>query len=248
MAEMMLEFIGAGVAKRVGDKDWKDIWFESEECRIVEREIKAIKERGLSIPVQEKGQLSMCMSILFPYDRANCVDATPFWYQLKTVVQRNNVALWRSPDYVFSRLFVHAFISLFVSLPLLNLGHTSRELQYRAFGIFWVGVLPAIIMAQLQPMFIFNRRTFIREASSRIYSPFVFAIAQLLGEFPYSILCAIIYWLLMVFPMGFGKGSAGTGGLFFQLCMVIGMEFFGVTLGQLLASISPSIQVAVLFK
>ena len=39
---------------------------------------------------------------------------------------------------------------------------------------------------------------FIRESSSRIYSTYVFAIAQLLGEVPYSILCAIVYWVLMV--------------------------------------------------
>ena len=39
---------------------------------------------------------------------------------------------------------------------------------------------------------------FIREASSRIYSPYVFAIGQLLGEIPYSTLCAILYWVLMV--------------------------------------------------
>ena len=43
-----------------------------------------------------------------------------------------------------------------------------------------------------------NRRVFIREASSRIYSPEVFAISQLLGEMPYSILCAICYWVLLV--------------------------------------------------
>jgi ATP-binding cassette, subfamily G (WHITE), member 2, SNQ2 len=29
----------------------------------------------------------------------------------------------------------------------------------------------------------------------------VFAIAQLLGEMPYSVLCAIMYWVLMVNPV-----------------------------------------------
>lgn len=43
-----------------------------------------------------------------------------------------------------------------------------------------------------------NRRVFIREASSRIYSPYVFAIGQLLGEIPYSVLCALFYWVMMV--------------------------------------------------
>ncbi len=62
-------------------------------------------------------------------------DATSFWVQLREVVIRNNRALWRMPDYVFSRLFVHAFISLWVSLSFLQLGHGLRDLQYRAFGM-----------------------------------------------------------------------------------------------------------------
>ena len=106
--------------------------------------------------------------------------------------------------------------------------------------------------------------TFIRESSSRIYSPYVFAIGQLIGEIPYSILCAVLYWVLMVclnrsrrwisltfeqvYPMGFGKGSAGTHGTGFQLLVIIFVELFGVTLGQMVASFSPSIQVAVLFN
>lgn len=62
-------------------------------------------------------------------------DATPFLHQLRWVVARNTAKLWRSPDYVFSRLFVHAFISLFVSLSFLQLGHGTRDLQYRVFGM-----------------------------------------------------------------------------------------------------------------
>jgi hypothetical protein len=38
----------------------------------------------------------------------------------------------------------------------------------------------------------------ITESSSRMYSPFVFAIGQLLGEIPYNILCGILYWVLLV--------------------------------------------------
>lgn len=90
--------------------------------------------------------------------------------------------------------------------------------------------------------------TFIREASSRIYSPYVFAIAQLIGEVPYSILCATVYWVLMVYPMHFGQGATGLNGTGFQLMMVIFMEFFGVSIGQLIAALSPTIQIAVLFN
>lgn len=47
-AEYMLEAIGAGVAPRVGDKDWKDVWLESAEYQAVRREIDSIKAAGLA--------------------------------------------------------------------------------------------------------------------------------------------------------------------------------------------------------
>lgn len=31
-----------------------------------------------------------------------------------------------------------------------------------------------------------------------MYSPYVFAVGQVIGEIPYSILCGILYWVLMV--------------------------------------------------
>lgn len=71
----------------------------------------------------------------------------------------------------------------------------------------------------------------------------MFAIGQMCGEIPYSILCGIIYWVLMVYPMGYGQGSAGLNGTGFQLLMIIFMLVFGVSLGQLVAALSPSVQV-----
>ncbi|KDR85534.1 hypothetical protein GALMADRAFT_234460 [Galerina marginata CBS 339.88] len=233
-AEYMLEAIGAGVAPRIGDRDWSDIWRESSEHKQVQEEIAAIKQEATSHPDTDKKEMSTY--------------ATSFFFQLKTVVQRNNTALWRSPDYVFTRLFVSSFISFFISLSFLQLGTSVRELQFRVFAIFWVVVLPAIVMSQIEPLFIMNRRIFIRESSSRIYSPYVFAIGQLIGEIPYSILCGILYWVLMVYPMGYGQGSAGVNGTGFQLLIIIFMLLFGVTLGQMVAALSPSVQVAVLFN
>lgn len=59
-AEYMLEAIGAGVTPRVGDKDWKDVWLESEEYRRVREEIDNIKATGLARPEPSKGQTSTC--------------------------------------------------------------------------------------------------------------------------------------------------------------------------------------------
>jgi len=71
----------------------------------------------------------------------------------------------------------------------------------------------------------------------------VFAISQLLSEIPNSVVCAIVYWVLMVYPIGFGAGSVGLNGTGFQLLAIICTEFYGVTLGQLVGALAPSIQV-----
>ncbi|KAI9446228.1 ABC-2 type transporter-domain-containing protein [Lactarius indigo] len=232
-AEYMLEAIGAGVTPRIGDRDWKDIWLDSPDFARAKAEIEQIKREALA---RDR-----------PVNAKHSTYAAPLWYQLRIVVQRNTLALWRSPAYVFTRLFSHLTVSLLVSLPFLQLGHSDRDLQYRVFAIFWVVVLPGLVIPQLEPVFLMNRRTFIREASSRIYSPYVFAIGQLLGEIPYSVLSAFIYWVLMVYPIHFGQGSAGTNGTGFQFLVILITEMFAVTLGQLIASISPSIQIASLF-
>ena len=48
--------------------------------------------------------------------------------------------------------------------------------------------------------------------------------------------------------MGFGQGAAGVGGEFFQLLVVVFMEIFGVSMGQLIGALSPSMQIAPLFN
>lgn len=48
--------------------------------------------------------------------------------------------------------------------------------------------------------------------------------------------------------MGFGHGSAGVGGNFLQLLVIVFMELFGVSLGQLIGALSPDMQIAPLFN
>lgn len=136
----MLDAIGAGLAPRVGDRDWKDIWLDSPEYQKMRQELENIKQEGLTYPASAKTSKSTCKSSSLSYHDTTlfiraALDATSFWVQLKEVVKRNNWALWRSPDYVFSRLFVHVFFSLQISLSFLRLGHSSRDLQYRVFGL-----------------------------------------------------------------------------------------------------------------
>ncbi|SCZ91281.1 BZ3500_MvSof-1268-A1-R1_Chr1-2g01305 [Microbotryum saponariae] len=227
-AEYMLEAIGAGSSRAVGKKDWADLWLESEELGQVKKEIAELKQHSLALPADSS-------------EDADREFATPFIYQLKVVANRTAIAFYRSPDYGFTRLFNHLAIALCVSITFLNLGNNLGGLQQRVFAIFYVTVLPAIIISQVEPMYIMSRSTFVRESSSGMYSQVVFAMSQLAAEMPYSIMCAVGFFLLLYYPIGFQFESSRAG---FQFFMILIVELWSVTLGQGVAALSPSVYIA----
>ncbi|KAF8744340.1 ABC transporter, partial [Rhizoctonia solani] len=231
-AEYVLEAIGAGSRERVGPTDWAELWRQSSNFQEVKREIQHIKEEAAKHPPEVD-------------PKANDEYATPFIHQLKIVSERTLTAFWRQPDYGFTRLFSHGAIALLTSLTFLQLGNSTQDLQYRVFGIFMASVMPAIIISQVEPMFIIARMIFIRESSSRMYSQFVFALGQLMAEMPYSVLCAVVYFLLFYYPAGFNTASDRAGYHFF---MILITEIFSVTLGQMLAALTPSVYIASLLN
>lgn len=56
----MLDAIGAGLAPRIGDKDWADIWRESPEYKRMLQEIEQIKQEGLARPPPERNNETTC--------------------------------------------------------------------------------------------------------------------------------------------------------------------------------------------
>jgi ATP-binding cassette, subfamily G (WHITE), member 2, SNQ2 len=86
-------------------------------------------------------------------------------------------------------------------------------------------------------MFHIKRALFFREQSSKMYSPTVFAASITLAELPYSILCAIVFFLPIYYMPGFQTESSRAG---YQFFMVLITELFSVSLGQSLASLTPS--------
>ncbi|ODN86072.1 ATP-binding cassette transporter [Cryptococcus wingfieldii CBS 7118] len=229
-AEYMLEVIGAGSRKRIGG-DWGEKWRNSPEFSNVKQEIIALKEQALAQPVEENANASEY--------------ATSFMFQLKIVLERTNAALWRNADYQWTRLFAHLAIGLVVTLTFLQLDNSLRSLQYRVFTIFFATVLPALILAQIEPQYIMSRMTFNREASSKMYSSTVFALTQLLAEMPYSLICSVCFFLLIYYGVGFPYASSRAGYFFL---MILVTEVYAVTLGQAVAALSPTILIAALFN
>ncbi|KAK7418333.1 ATP-binding cassette transporter snq2 [Neonectria magnoliae] len=224
VAEYMLEAIGAGSTPRVGDKDWADIWDESPELAATKETITQLKQERKAAGANHNSDMEK------EY-------ASPFSHQLKVVSRRMFRSFWRSPNYLFTRVFAHVAVALITGLTYLNLDDSRSSLQYKVFVIFQVTVLPALIITQVEVMFHIKRALFFREASSKMYSPFTFVVSIISAEMPYSILCAVAFYLPLYYMPGFQADSSRAG---YQFLMVLITEIFAVTLGQGLASITPS--------
>lgn len=223
-AEWMLDAIGAGSAPRLGDRDWSDVWRDSEEFAEVKRHITEMKTQRAA----EVGN-------------AEAVDqkeyATPMSYQIKQVVKRQNLSFWRTPNYGFTRLFNHVIIALLTGLMYLQLDDSRSSLQYRVFIIFQVTVLPALILAQVEPKYAVQRMISFREQMSKAYKTFPFALSMVLAEMPYSVICAVCFFLPLYYIPGLNPDSSRAG---YQFLIVLITEIFSVTLGQAIAALTPS--------
>ncbi|KAG9768781.1 ABC multidrug transporter I [Exophiala dermatitidis] len=231
-AEWMLDAIGAGIAPRMGDRDWGEIWQESEELAAVKAEIiemKTTRQREVANepPLNDREY------------------ASPLWHQIKVVSWRTHLAFWRSPNYGFTRFFNHVALAILSGLAFLQLDDSRSSLQYRVFVIFQVTVVPALILAQVEPMYDFSRLIFYRESAAKAYRQFPFALAMVLGEMPYNILCAVGFFLPLYYLPGFNSSSSRAG---YQFLMVLITELFSVTLGQMIAALTPSSFIASLIN
>lgn len=104
-SQYMLEAIGAGSQKRVGNRAWSDIYRDSELFQENLRTIAELKKEALAQPDNHE--------VVKEY-------ATSFPFQLKTVLNRTLTASWRSPG-SFSRLERRASKSRLKSLMLTSL-------------------------------------------------------------------------------------------------------------------------------
>lgn len=231
-AEWMLDAIGAGQSPRIGDRDWGDIWRSSAELANTKDMITKIKSER----IHEVGANRKTDEIEY---------ATPLWHQIRVVNRRTHLSFWRSPNYGFTRLFNHVAIALFSGLAFRNLDDSRSSLQERVFVIFQVTVLPAIILAQVEPKYDLSRLIFYRESAAKAYKQFPFALSMILAEMPYSAICAVAFFLPLYYIPGFLNTPSRAG---YQFLMVLITEIFSVTLGQMISACTPSSFIAMLLN
>jgi ABC-type multidrug transport system permease subunit len=119
----------------------------------------------------------------------------------------------------------------------LQLDNSRTSLQYRVFIIFQVTVLPALILAQVEPKYAIARMISFREQMSKAYKTFPFALSMVIAEMPYSVLCAVAFFLPLYYIPGLNSESSRAG---YQFFIILITEIFSVTLGQAVAALTPT--------
>jgi ATP-binding cassette, subfamily G (WHITE), member 2, SNQ2 len=132
--------------KSGGGRDWSDVWLNSPERVQMLQTLEQLKTNAL-----------MKDPTVGDDERAF---ATPLWTQLKLVIHRQQVALWRNPDYVWNKFFLHISAGLFCGFTFWKIGTAVADLQIRLLAVFNFVFVAVGVIAQLQPLFLHNRDIF----------------------------------------------------------------------------------------
>ncbi|KAF4998964.1 hypothetical protein FGRMN_2763 [Fusarium graminum] len=222
-AEHMIDVVsGNGGASH--QQDWNKIWLESPEHEHLGKELDHMVEDALSRPsgVNDDGNEF----------------AASLWTQTKLVSHRMNISLFRNTEYVDNKIAMHISLALLNGFTFWMIGDSLTDLQQNLFTVFnFIFIAPGII-SQLQPLFIDRRDIYeAREKKSKMYHWGPFVTGLIVSEFPYLIVCALLYYVCWYFTAGLPTGPGHAGSVFFVVVMY---EFLYTGIGQSIAAYTPN--------
>ncbi|KAI4728946.1 hypothetical protein E4T49_03351 [Aureobasidium sp. EXF-10728] len=218
-AEHMIEVI-TGSDKR----DWSQIWLESDEYKHLSTEIDDMVSQAALNPTTVQDD--------------NNEFAASMWTQTKLVTQRMNISLYRNTEYVMNKLAMHVLLALLNGFTFWMIGDSLNDLQQNLFTVFILIFVSPGVIAQLQPLFIDRRDIFeAREKKSKMYHWGPFVTGLIISEFPYLIVCALLYYVCWYFAPGLNTSPYSAGSVFFVIVMY---EFLYTAIGQAIAAYAPN--------
>ncbi|RCK64328.1 Multidrug resistance protein CDR2 [Candida viswanathii] len=188
-AEWMLEVVGAAPGSHA-KQNYFEVWRSSDEYKAVRNEISRMETELVKLPRSEDPE------VLLRY-------AAPVWKQYLLVSWRAIVQDWRSPGYIYSKLFLVIASSIFIGFSFFKAKNDVQGLTNQMLAVFMYTVPLTTIIDQLLPFFVRQREVFeVREAPSRTYSWVAFIAAQITSEIPYQVLVGTLSFLCWYYPVG----------------------------------------------
>lgn len=228
IAEFILETAAKGGKRADGKRlNWNAEWRSSSENAALLAEISNINASRSKSPA--------------PKADIQHKFASPIWLQTTTLTKRMFTQHWRSPSYLYGKIFVAVIIGIFNGFTFYSLGNSIIDLQNRMFTAFLIILIPPTVVNAAVPKFYQNLSLWeSREHPSRIYNWAAFCTASVVTEIPISILTATIYWLLWYYATGLPTDSSTAGYVFL---MTVLFFLFQASWGQWICAFAPSFTV-----
>ncbi|KAJ3194389.1 hypothetical protein HK101_002862 [Irineochytrium annulatum] len=233
-AEYILDCIGAGTAKSANTIDWFERWKVSEECKQEQHVLTDLKQLAVEYAAAHADEVAK--------EDAKLLSDTPsLAEQVKTVQNRMFVSYWRSPDYNVGRVIFQIIAALIIGLTFFQAPATPNGAQNRVFALFMTSVIGVVVINLVQPVFMAQRNSANREVTSGAYRRLAYGVAITTVEMPFTIIASSVFFLMFYWTVGLNSTSMN---VFYFYVMLVLFSLWAVSFGQMVASFSPSLQMA----
>ncbi|CAI5757455.1 unnamed protein product [Candida verbasci] len=234
-AEWMLEVVGAAPGSHA-KQDYFQVWRNSEQFEQIKSEIQNMETELSKLPRDEDPDTQLKY-------------AAPIWKQYLLVSWRTIVQNWRSPGYIYSKLFLVVSSSLFNGFSFFKANKSMQGLQNQMYSIFMSFIPFQTIIDQMLPYFVKQRDVYeVREAPSRTFSWFAFITGQITSEIPYQIAVGTISFFCWYYPVGLYANAEPTHQVaqrgVLSWLLLTAFYVYSATMGQLCMSFNELVDVA----
>ncbi|CDR47608.1 CYFA0S34e00650g1_1 [Cyberlindnera fabianii] len=192
-AEWMLHVIGAAPGSHA-NQDYHQVWLDSAERRDVLSELDRMEKELVNIPVDDSVSHSEF--------------AAPFWVQLTVVTARVFQQFWRTPSYIWAKMFLSVVSSLFIGFIFFRSKNSIQGLQNQMFALFMFLTIFNPLLQQILPTFVSQRDLYeTRERPAKTFSWKAFIIAQFIAEAPWNAFVGTVGFFCFYYPAGFYRNA-----------------------------------------
>ncbi|ETI56189.1 hypothetical protein F443_01230 [Phytophthora nicotianae P1569] len=231
-ATWMLEVIGAGVGNDSSDNtDFVGTFQTSVQARLlaVNLDREGITRPSASVP-----------ELVFDQKRAagNLIQA-------KFLLKRFFDMYWRTASYNLTRFLISIMLGLVFGIAYVGAEYSSYQGINSGLGMVFMtqSYMTFIVFSSVVPISIQERASFYRERSAQTYNAFWYFIGATIVEIPYCFVESLLF-MVIYYPM---VGFTGWGQFLAYWVNLTGLVILQAYFGQLLAYLSPSLEVASVF-
>ena len=196
-AEWMFDVIGAAPGSHA-NQDYHQVWLHSKEYRKVKTELKRMEDELSLLPRDNSKEARREFAASF---------ITQYWLVLKRTLEY----YYRSPVYIWSKIFLTVLAALFNGFTFYNADHSQQGLQNQMLSVFMFISIMQPLVEQMVPVFMYQRTLYeARERPSKTFSWYSWILAQISAEIPWQLFLGTLAYLMWFYPVGFYHNMTAT--------------------------------------